>query len=169
MTQRRQEELRSDHDQTQTQAAAGSGGAHAGESRQSRGSSSSKGERYVLTYLPQMTRCQQEELRGYHDRLGAEADALLMDAVDEAAAGGSLRWRYLRRVLDGMLEAGVTTVAEARERRARHAAGRSPAQPAKPVPAQQYHQRDYSGADEALPDWVMQRWHEMYGGGQSAG
>ncbi len=164
-------------------------GARADEGRQSRGSSSSKGdavhlpekadrvrpsrcgsagEAYVCAHVPELTERQRAELHSYHDRLGAEADALLMDAVEEAAAGGSLRWRYLRRVLDGMLQDGVTTVDEARERRARHALGRSPAPPARPIPAQQYHQRDYSPADDALPDWVMQRWHEMYGG-QSAG
>ena len=31
----------------------------------------------------------------------------------------------------------------------------------KTVPAQQYAQRDYSGADDAIPDWVYQRGREM--------
>lgn len=88
----------------------------------------------------------------------------MIRACAEYAAGTERPLAYLNSLLETYQKLRITTPEQAAEERRAWRSKAAPAQQKKLLPAQQYAQRDYSGADEAgLPDWVMQRWKEMYG------
>ena len=91
-------------------------------------------------------------LTAWEKELGFSPELILFAA--ETAAGAEKPMAYLNRILREYAEKGIRTREQIEEERKRHQERKTAgtARPAKQVIAQQYAQRDYSGAEESLAD-----------------
>lgn len=79
-------------------------------------------------YIAELTDKQYQELISMMDDLGPNADELIEYAVDEACDAGktSRNWKYVRKVLNTLIEEGITTRAQAADAKRRKDADVAP-------------------------------------------
>jgi DnaD/phage-associated family protein len=105
-------------------------------------------EAYASSNLQHMTPGNMEELASFKADL---PDDVICYGIDEACGSGAPRWAYVRRVLQSWVEAGIKTIGDAKEAKAKRQADkqgktqldRNP----KDNPALNYAQRDYKEED----------------------